>query len=349
MLIDAKTTELLKRKYDQELKDEVDIKIFTRDIIIGKENPEYTQFSKELVRELSQIDSKIKAEYLGLQHETAKELNISISPSIVIGRNNGFSIQFWGAPAGQITSALIETISLVSQGKSGLNESFKEILKSIDKNLLIETYANLDSPASPQTVLLCNRIAIELPDRITSRSIEAEEAIEKMKSVGVQKLPSVVINENQDSLMSGLISEDKLLYQLITYGASDNKNILAQMEEEEKKKKMLADKPDYPVMLSTSNFEEALEKYSTLVIDCWAEWCAPCLMVHPIIENLAKKYRAKIAFAKLNIDQNREIAERFSIMSIPTLLIFKFGKKVDSIIGALPQKAMEEKLLPYLE
>ncbi|MCK4431882.1 MAG: thioredoxin [Candidatus Aminicenantes bacterium] len=121
------------------------------------------------------------------------------------------------------------------------------------------------------------------------------------------------------------------------------------MEEEEKKKKMLVDSPDYPVVLTTSNFGEAIKKYPFLVVDCWAEWCAPCLMVHPIIENLAKKYKGKIAFAKLNIDQNKEIAERFSIMSIPTLLVFKEGQNVDSIIGAMPQDALEEKIGKYLE
>lgn len=104
------------------------------------------------------------------------------------------------------------------------------------------------------------------------------------------------------------------------------------------------DSPDYPVVLSTANFDEAIKKYPFLVIDCWAEWCAPCLMVHPIIVNLAKKYKGKIAFAKLNIDQNREVAERFRIMSIPTLLVFKNGQRADSIIGALPQDVLEQKL-----
>ncbi|NOR54270.1 MAG: thioredoxin [Candidatus Aminicenantes bacterium] len=124
---------------------------------------------------------------------------------------------------------------------------------------------------------------------------------------------------------------------------------MAQMEEEEKKKKMLLDSPDYPVVLTTSNFDEAIQKYPFLVVDCWAEWCTPCLMIHPIIENLAKKYKGKIAFAKLNIDQNKEIAERFSIMSIPNLLVFKNGQNIDSIIGAMPQDALEEKIRTYLE
>jgi len=120
------------------------------------------------------------------------------------------------------------------------------------------------------------------------------------------------------------------------------------MEEEESKKIMLVDSPDFPIVLTSSNFDAAIKKYPLIVIDCWAEWCAPCLMVHPIIENLAKKYKGKIAFAKLNIDQNKEIAERFSIMSIPTLLIFKDEKNVDLIIGAMPRDVLEEKIQIYL-
>ena len=348
MLIDAQTKELLNRKYSQELKEDVDVKVFTRDIIIQGENPEYAQFSKDLVRELSQINDKIKAEYLSLGDEKAKELNVSFSPTILIGKNSGFSIQYWGVPAGQIASTLIETISLVSQKKSGLNPSVKEKLIHIDKDMLIETYFSLDSPASSQAVLLSHRIAVELPGRIVSRAIEVEEAIKTAKISKIPALPFVVINENKESLLSGLISEEKMIYQLILHGSSNKEAILAQMEEEEKKKKMLVENPDFPVILTTSNFDEAIKKYSLLVIDCWAEWCAPCLMVHPIIENLAKKYMGKIAFAKLNIDQNQEIAARFSIMSIPTLLVFKDGQNVDTIIGAMPQEALEEKIGKYL-
>lgn len=349
MLIDPQTREFLNRKYSQELIEDVDVKVFTRGIIISGENPEHAQFSKELVKELSQINNKIKSEYLSLGDEIAKKIDLSFSPTIVIGKNDGFSIQYWGVPAGQIASSLIETISLVSQRKSGLNHSSSEKLKSIDKNVLIETYFSLDSPASSQAVLLSNRIAVELPGRIVSRAIEVKEAMKMAKISNIPALPFVLMNENSESLISGLISEEKLIYQLILNGSSNKEAVLAQMEEEEKKKKMLVDSPDYPVVLTTSNFGEAIKKYPFLVVDCWAEWCAPCLMVHPIIENLAKKYKGKIAFAKLNIDQNKEIAERFSIMSIPTLLVFKEGQNVDSIIGAMPQDALEEKIGKYLE
>jgi len=349
MLFDSQTRKFLEGKYSQELKEDVDVKVFTRDIIISGEDPEYARFSKELVKELSQINKKIKAEYLSLGDEAAKELNLSFSPTIVIGKNNGYSIQFWGVPAGHIASALFETISLVSQRKSGLDHSMREKLKNIDKDVLIETYFSLDSPVSGQAVLLSNRIAIERPDRIMSRSLETQEAIERAKIFNISTLPSVLINENQDSLISGSISEEKLIYQLILNGASNKDAILAKIEEEEKKRKMLVDNPDFPVVLTTSNFDEAIKRYPSLVIDCWAEWCAPCHMVHPIIENLAKKYKGKIVFAKLNIDENREIAERFRIMSIPTLLVFINGQNVDSIVGAMPQNVLEEKIQDYLK
>ena len=241
-----------------------------------------------------------------------------------------------------------ETITLVSQRKSGLNENLREKLKNSDKDVLIETFFSLDSSASSQAILLGNRIAIELPGRILSCSIEVNEAAEKAKILSIRSLPSVFINENQESLISGLITEEKLIYQLILHGASNKEAILAQLEEEEKKKKILAQSPDYPVILYTTNFDEAIKKYTNLVIDCWAEWCAPCRMVHPIIENLATKHKGKIAFAKLDINQNREIAERFSIMSIPTLLVFKNGQNVNSILGAQLENVLEEKIRNYL-
>jgi len=349
MLIDTKTRELLTRKYSQELREDVDIKVFTRNIIVRDKNPEYAQFSKELMKELSQVNDKIKVEYLSPGDEAAKKLNLSFSPTILIGKNNGYSIQYWGVPAGQVTSSIIETISLVSQRTSGINGFLKEKLKNIDRNVLIETFFSLDSQVSPQAVLLSNRIAIELPDQVVSRSMEVGEMPDRARDFKISTLPSVIINENKESLISGIISEEKLIYQLILNGSSNKDEILAKMEQEEAKKKMLVDSPDYPVVLSTSNFDEVIKKYKFVVIDCWAEWCTPCLMVHPIIENLAKKYKGEIAFAKLNIDQNREIAERFKIMSIPTLLVFKNGQHVDSIIGAMPQDVLEGKIRIYLK
>jgi len=116
----------------------------------------------------------------------------------------------------------------------------------------------------------------------------------------------------------------------------------------DEKEKVLIDEPDYPLHLSEENFDEAVKKYQFLVVDCWAPWCMPCRMVTPVIESLAKKHKGEIVFGKVNIDENSGIAGRFGVMSIPTLLVFKNGEKVDELIGAMPENLLEEKLKPLM-
>jgi thioredoxin 1 len=100
--------------------------------------------------------------------------------------------------------------------------------------------------------------------------------------------------------------------------------------------------------LTESNFNEAVKNYPLLVVDCWAEWCAPCKMVAPVIEELAEDYQGKIAFGKLNMDYNPSVVAQYQIMSIPTLLIFKNGKLVDQKVGAMPKGVLEPELVKYI-
>ena len=102
-----------------------------------------------------------------------------------------------------------------------------------------------------------------------------------------------------------------------------------------------SDNPDTPIKVSDSDFSQIIKKYSPVVIDCWAEWCGPCRMIGPIIESLAKDYAGKIVFGKLNVDENQKTAMQYNIMSIPTLLVFKDGKLVDQIVGAMPKDQLE--------
>jgi thioredoxin 1 len=101
--------------------------------------------------------------------------------------------------------------------------------------------------------------------------------------------------------------------------------------------------------LIDDNFDENIKKYSLIIVDFWASWCPPCIMMAPVIEELAKKYKGKVVFGKLNVDKNRLTADRYAIMSIPTLLIFKNGKLVDRIVGAVPMEALEERIKKHLE
>jgi thioredoxin 1 len=113
----------------------------------------------------------------------------------------------------------------------------------------------------------------------------------------------------------------------------------------ETQKKSVANKP---VDLTDATFKEAIQNHTLVVVDCWAPWCGPCLYVSPVIEEIAQDYAGKIFFGKLNVDENRRVAMQYSIMSIPTLLIFKNGRLVDQIIGAMPRGMLEPKITRYL-
>jgi thioredoxin len=103
-----------------------------------------------------------------------------------------------------------------------------------------------------------------------------------------------------------------------------------------------------PIALDDAHFDEAVQKYPLMLIDCWAEWCGPCRMIAPVIDELARDYDDRLIVGKLNVDENTETASRFGIVSIPTLLIITNGKEADRIIGAVPRNLIEEKLRKYL-
>ena len=99
--------------------------------------------------------------------------------------------------------------------------------------------------------------------------------------------------------------------------------------------------PSEPVKISDMTFDEIIHKNNIVVVDCWAEWCGPCKMMAPIIDELAQEYSNKVMFAKLNVDENPQTASKYGIMSIPTLLVFKSSKLVDTIVGAVPKLNIE--------
>ena len=97
--------------------------------------------------------------------------------------------------------------------------------------------------------------------------------------------------------------------------------------------------------VTDQNFEDEVIK-STLpvLVDLWAPWCRPCLMVAPVVDKLAERYDGKFKFCRLNVDESPRIAAKYRIMAIPTLMFFKGGKAVDTVVGAVPERALQPKI-----
>ena len=104
-----------------------------------------------------------------------------------------------------------------------------------------------------------------------------------------------------------------------------------------------------PMELTDANFEnEVLKSDIPVLVDFWAVWCGPCRAVAPIVEEMAKDYAGKLKVGKVDVDQNAEVSMRFGIRSIPTLLLFKGGKVVEQVIGALPKTKLVAQMSPHL-
>lgn len=106
---------------------------------------------------------------------------------------------------------------------------------------------------------------------------------------------------------------------------------------------------DRPVKVTDGSFgSEVLTSPGPVLVDCWAPWCGPCRMVGPVMDQLASQYAGRLKIAKLNVDENPATASQYAIQSIPTMLLFKQGKLIDRLVGALPKGELESRIAHHL-
>jgi thioredoxin 1 len=102
------------------------------------------------------------------------------------------------------------------------------------------------------------------------------------------------------------------------------------------------------LVFTDSNFQETALSGGVSVVDFWAEWCGPCRLIGPIIDDLAKEYEGKVAIGKVNVDENPEISMKYNVRSIPTILILKDGEIVDKQVGLTTKANLEAKIAAHL-
>ena len=102
------------------------------------------------------------------------------------------------------------------------------------------------------------------------------------------------------------------------------------------------------ITVSDATFKDAISGDKAVIVDFWAEWCGPCKMVEPILDEIAGEYPEKLVLAKLNIDDNPQTAADYGVMSIPTMIVFKDGQKAKTIVGARPKHQMLKELAEFI-
>lgn len=311
---------------------------------------EYCDDVKRLAEELSAVSGgRVKAEHHIIEEsvELVRKLGVRRAPATVVTDAQGeLSMKFYGIPSGHEFGALLEDVVDAAGGDvPGLSAETVLALKKIEKPVHLQVFVTPTCPYCPRAVRMAHQFSAVNPGMIDAEMVESTEFPELSEKYAVMAVPKVVINETVD--FEGALPERVFLFKVKE--ALEGKP--ARTEEggaPEAQKGGSVALAGRAVDLTDADFRSQVGKYPLMLVDFWAPWCMPCRMVSPTVDQLAKDYEGKVAFGRVNVDENPVTANRFGIQSIPTLMLFQRGKSVDQLVGAYPKNVIESRIRAHL-
>jgi thioredoxin len=314
--------------------------IFTPEMTESCENCEtMTQLYSELV-ELSNGKIETKSFTFGEAKDLVQRYGVKRTPATVltVGGSNlsDPALKFYGLPSGYEFSALLEDIAdLANNNPSKLSPETIEKIKKLRSKVHIQVFVTPTCPYCPRAVRMAHMLSLVNPEMVDAEMIEATEFPELSEKYSVMAVPKIVINENIE--FEGALPEQIFISKIEeALSLTQNKEV----ESDTRANLSLVE----PVTLTDATFSDTVKKSQLLVVDFWAPWCAPCRTVSPILQQLAGEYQGRVTFGKLNVDENPAVSAQFQVEGIPTIMIFKNGNIVDSIVSAYPRSFIETKI-----
>jgi thioredoxin 1 len=194
-----------------------------------------------------------------------------------------------------------------------------------------------------------HRLAVAAPGKVRSICVEAQENLDLAKQYKVASVPQQLFNEDLATSSVGVQSERAYVRSVLRYSGVAESVIDTHETEAKREMSTLPVNPEKPVVVNDANLGAAIAQYPFLIVDCWAEWCGPCRMLGPVIEQLAGEMKGSVVFGKLDTEENQGASAEYGIHSIPTMLVFSNGKLLTRLVGFKPKPALKkeiEALLP---
>ncbi len=212
MKLDEETLHTIEETLQQKLDRPVEILLFTTDRMTGSvDNRGYNDFAHNLCDELSGMSPSISCERRDLFEEEGTAPGLTLSPTILVGHDGIFPIQYWGAPGGKLGGTFIEAIVTASRREPDLSEWSVQKLAGQDKTTLLEYFVTPDCDFCSGAVDLANRIALASGGRVTARHVDVTQGMDRALLFNVASVPHLVIDEDPSRSMIGLCDEETLV------------------------------------------------------------------------------------------------------------------------------------------